>query len=190
MPTFEDLPRELRQEIFNRAFDHAIKTDLSFNNNIECYIRSYKGRNRLATQPPKDLLRVLGPFPGPGDTRHPDSFAPHLCTTFEALRAAFPKVIDDAEYAFRKAIGRFEKEVLEMKKIERARRHFTHGKQTALHLHANRACLRDELFDFGAGIDGESANVSKFKIGEEMIGRLNHVIWTRHNRRHKSTLSH
>lgn len=113
MPTFEDLPIELRQEIFKLAFDHAIETDLAFNDNIERYIRSYAGSGRLEVRHPQELLRAMGPFATHEDDWHPGFFATYLCALFERLCKIFPTTVDDAKSVFSKALDAFEKKMID-----------------------------------------------------------------------------
>ncbi|TID27072.1 hypothetical protein E6O75_ATG01565 [Venturia nashicola] len=184
MPAFEDLPRELRQEILKLAFDHAIDTDIDFNKNIERYIRSYAGFYRLEQKPTKDLLRLLGPVPQSDDHWHPDSFAPHLCSTLESLRKAFPTIIDDIDFTFSKALNLFEKDVQRWKETERDYCHLTSSNQTALYQHAERTWERGELFDFGVGIENDGCNLAyDDKPSEKMVKSFNSVVRTHHTRR-------
>lgn len=184
MPVFEDLSRELRQEIFRLAFKDAIKTDIKFNSNIQLYIRTYGGEIRLETRPPIDLHHLLGPAPSYDDNWHPNSFAPHLCTAFEVLCAAFPTVIDDARFVFGKAIDLFEKEVLKMKELERDGYYYRHYfDQNAINQYANRAEMKHELFDEGVGIENNSASLASFKVTTKMVKRFNFVVRTHYPRR-------
>lgn len=178
MPTFEDLPRELRQEIFKLAFDHAIQTDLDFNENITKYIRAYHGQIRLEVRLSKHLLRVLGPAPAPQDDWHPDSFAPYLCALFEALCAVFPTIVDDTKFVFSKALDTFDEEMIGWSEDERIRfdEKTSWSRATAISQFAFNADGRGELFDIGDGIEECPETLKRHNISEKMARHFNSMI--------------
>ncbi|TID27071.1 hypothetical protein E6O75_ATG01564 [Venturia nashicola] len=125
MPTFESLPRELRQHIFALAFDDAIKADLRFNRNIQkCiydgiyttfideyrswiyYSRLAQGYHGFSHNIESSLERRTG-------------FAPYISKTAQTLCTVYPDVAEDAKYVLDKAIDQFEKE----NRAGRRRRH-------------------------------------------------------------------
>lgn len=178
MPTFEDLPAELRQEIFKHTFTDVIETDLKFNSYIESCIRSYSGISRLETQPPKQLLRCLGPAPTRHDEWHPDFFAPHICHIFEVLSVAFVDNVDDLRFTFGKALDCFEEEAITLKEKERRRA----GKawdlplQSAIGYYCDNFGGCGDLHDSGDGIETDAIFLEKFNVSGMMVKRFNVII--------------
>ncbi|QDS69294.1 hypothetical protein FKW77_002661 [Venturia effusa] len=103
MPTFESLPRELRQHILKLVFEPAIVADHHFNCDIQRFIICKFGRfsiTRHNIDLPKDLRDEL--------TTN-DSFAPKIFKTADVLIVTYPSIIDDVKYVLSKALNRIER---------------------------------------------------------------------------------
>lgn len=143
MPTFESLPRELRQQILTLAFDDAIATDQRFNRNIrEClYLKtatSFCSGSRLDLYPqlPYNLDDSLA-------TGH--GFIPNISKTAESLCAVYPDVVDDVRYVLGKAISGFEEG-------EKVAIKYVADDLNAMQVYAVRARRRGHIADsFGRG---------------------------------------
>lgn len=96
MLTLESLPRELRQEIFRLAVEHAIVKDIRLNHLIRKCIRSYEAVLLLRRcGEPKCLWPAL------------ESFAPSIHNTAACVRVVFPDLIDDIDYILDKTLKAF-----------------------------------------------------------------------------------
>lgn len=106
MPTFESLPRELRQQIFTLAFEDAIKADLRFNHNTrECIYRAHK----RYTNSRLEQYHLL-PYGLEESLAIENGFAPFISKTAETLCVVYPDVVDDLEYVLEKALGELDKD--------------------------------------------------------------------------------
>lgn len=147
MPTFESLPRELRQHILTLAFDDAIKADLRFHQNIrECLIFpraevDHRPTSRLYYNLPDNLNEHLS-------IEHRS--APCISQTAETLCTVYHSVIDDVKYVLGRALDKFdeaEDKVLSGLKQRLADDWEPLDIDNANAVHAERARKRGQLYD-------------------------------------------
>jgi hypothetical protein len=177
MPTFQSLPRELRQEIFKIAFDDAIAIDLQFNMYIRRALQNCHGQGLLRGQLPHYLKHALEPH---------DSilFAPHTYKTAVAVRTAVPDVADDLHFILKKSLDTFEKKgtlALVLLRLVQNMTEMDLVRETAVDWHAYRAYMKGkQLTDWGDGI----------LIGDEFIGPVHGKISPNALRRFNKVVDH
>lgn len=116
MPTFEDLPRELCQEILKIVFHETVTADLKFSLNIRKYICFEDHTSQLRDDLPECLRSARNDEAGasrfhPGYL--PAMHAPSTGTTATALREVFPDIADDIRFVLEKSLHKFEQRLVE-----------------------------------------------------------------------------
>lgn len=108
MVTFEILARELRQNIYQLAFETAVAEDIQLNHFLRKCIRSYEGEGRLRADWIPDFIQdILGPSPLDEDEWHPTVFIPSIHKTAASLHAVFPHLADEINFVLEKTIDAF-----------------------------------------------------------------------------------
>lgn len=104
--SLESLPRELRQHIFNLAFDDAAAQDHRLNELIRTCIRRQDGLVRLEYDCVPAWKKVLGDE----CCEWPIVHAPHISELATSLRATYPDFIDDVTYVLERILNDFDEE--------------------------------------------------------------------------------
>lgn len=108
MITFQSLARELRQNIYQLAFEDAIAKDIKLNHFLRRCIRSHEGEGRLRADWIPELIQdILGPTPRDEDHWHPTVFIPSISKTAASLHAVFPDLTDEINFVLKKSVDAF-----------------------------------------------------------------------------------
>lgn len=154
MPALESLPRELRQQIFKFAFDHAIYEDHQLNDNIRTCIRRFDGVYRVENEFQYSIQSIMGEVLGPGarfsghsvDT-YPKLHAPHIHNLASALLTVYPETGDDMMFVLEKGLARFEED--HQKTLKKCGEEDEDDEDDAIRMYSRRAQARRHLLDTG-----------------------------------------
>lgn len=109
MLTLESLPRELHQDIFRIAFEHAIDRDIQLNDSLRNCILSDESAImlRLKKWVPNRLTTMLGYSERFDQNYRAKSFAISIHNTAACLHVVFPGLCDDVDFILKKSLGAF-----------------------------------------------------------------------------------
>ncbi|QDS69284.1 hypothetical protein FKW77_002456 [Venturia effusa] len=154
MPTFESLPRELRQAILKIAFTDTVIADLDFSLKFQKYICNNYNYTKLRDSVPEHLQLAIKHAVAPARIySYPlRAFASSTDTTALALREVFPDVEDDIAFVLRKALYKFEQRLIEKKKEYEEGSIFKSEWDTANSIYGRQAGIKFEMYDKGYGL--------------------------------------
>lgn len=166
IPTFESLPRELRQEIVKIVFHETVAAGLEFNRNIRRCIAGSDHTIEFRYDLPDFFKAVLFTTPKKGAVS-----APYTAKTAYYLTAVFPDIMEDIQFILKLSLQAFEQNVVEaMTEAEQEERNSDH----AVGIYGARASEKEEMRDYGLGLlrGEQTAHLVSYK----MEGKFDRVI--------------